>query len=156
MGIFEGEGGCGHLFWIMLGWGRIVQWIRIGILHWVLQKMVRLLMGLSGGVGGWFWGESGVGTWTGLELGVGLNSRGEGIWLTDSKLLIQGMHRVTESTRLNWLFAVSCMLLMLSSCILTCISSHFFVLRYRFPWTEVRISGCGYGYRYTSSSSFKC
>ena len=42
----------------------------------MLQKVVRLLVGLSGGRGGWFWRESGVGTWTGLEVGVGLNSRG--------------------------------------------------------------------------------
>ena len=32
-------------------------------------------------------------------------------------LLIRGMHRVIKSTSLNWLFGVSCMLLMLSSCI---------------------------------------
>ena len=32
-------------------------------------------------------------------------------------LLIRGMHGVTESTSLNWLFGVSCMLLMLSSCV---------------------------------------
>ena len=44
-------------------------------------------MGLSGGGGGWFWGESGVGAWTGLEVGVGLNSKGEELWLTDSILL---------------------------------------------------------------------
>ena len=44
----------------------------------MLQKEVRLLVGLSGGGGGWFWGESGVGAWTGLEVGVRLNSRGKG------------------------------------------------------------------------------
>ena len=49
---------------------------------------------------------------------MGLNSKGEGLWLTDSILLIRGMHGVTESTSLNWLFGVSCMLLMLSSCVL--------------------------------------
>ena len=48
---------------------------------------------------------------------MGLNSKGEELWLTDSILLIRGMHRVTESTSLNWLFGVSCMLLMLSSCV---------------------------------------
>lgn len=42
-------------------------------------------------------GESGVGTWAGLEVGVELNSKGEELWLTDSELLAQGMHRVTES-----------------------------------------------------------
>ena len=62
----------------------------------VLWKEVRLLVGLSGGGSGWFWGESGVGTWTGLEVGVGLNR--PRLWLTDSKLLIHG---VTESTSLN-------------------------------------------------------
>ena len=30
---------------------------------------------------------------------------------------LRGMHGVTESTSLNWLFGVSCMLLMLSSCV---------------------------------------
>ena len=73
------------------------------------------MVGLSEGGGGWFWGKSGVGAWTGLVVGVGLNSRGEGLWLTGSILLIRGMHRVTESTSLNWLFGVSCILLMLSS-----------------------------------------
>ena len=82
----------------------------------MLQKEVRLLVGLSGSM--WLvLGESGVGTWTGLEVGVRLNSKGEGLWLIDSKLLIWGMHGVTESTSLNWLFGVSCMLLMLSSCV---------------------------------------
>ena len=83
----------------------------------VLWEEVRLLVGLSGGGGGWSWVESGVGAWTGLAVGVGLNSKGEGLWLTDSILLIRGMHGVTESTSLNWLFGVSCMLLMLSSCV---------------------------------------
>ena len=54
---------------------------------------------------------------TGLEVGVGVNSKGEELWLTDSILLTRGMHGVTESTSLNWLFGVSCMLLMLSSCV---------------------------------------
>ena len=71
-------------------------------------------MGLSGGGSSWFWGESGVGAWTGLAVGVGLNSKREGLGLTDS---IRGIHGVTESTSLNWLFGVSCMLLMLSSCV---------------------------------------
>ena len=65
----------------------------------------------------WFWWESGVGAWTWLAVGVGLNSKGKGLWLTDSILLIRGMHGATESTSLNWLFSVSRMLLMLSSCV---------------------------------------
>ena len=82
-----------------------------GLLLW---KEVWLLVELSGGGGVWSWGESGVGAWTGLAVGVGLNSKGEGLWLTDSRLLMRGVHRVTESTSPNWLFGVSCMLLMLS------------------------------------------
>ena len=46
-----------------------------------------------------------------------LNSRGEVLSLTDSKLLTRGMQGVTESTSLNWLFGVSWMVVMLSSCI---------------------------------------
>ena len=69
------------------------------------------------GGGGWSRGESGVGAWAGLAMGVGLNSKREGLWLADSILLIWSIHGVTESTRLNWLFGVSCMLLMLSSCV---------------------------------------
>ena len=42
-----------------------------------------------------------------LAVGVGLNSEGEGLWLTHSIPLIRGMHGVTESTSLNWLFGVS-------------------------------------------------
>ena len=37
-------------------------------------------MGLSGGGGGWFWGQSGVGARTGLAVGLELNSKGEGLW----------------------------------------------------------------------------
>ena len=58
----------------------------------VLSKEVGLLVGLSGVGGGWFLGESGAGAWTGLEVGVGLNSKGGELWLTDSILLIRGMH----------------------------------------------------------------
>ena len=68
-------------------------------------------MGLSGGGGGWTWGESGVGAWAGLAVGVGLNIKGEGLGLTDSMLLIRGMHGVTESTSRNWqcsVFLVCC------------------------------------------------
>ena len=118
----EGGGGDGHLFWIvpLMGVGLNSSGDPgRGSSCWglVLSKEVGLLVGLSGGGGGWFWGESGVGAWTGLEVGVGLNSKGEELWLTDSILLIRGMHGVTESTSLNWLFGVSCMLLMLSSCV---------------------------------------
>ena len=42
----------------------------------VLWKEVRLLVGLSGGEGGWSWGELGVGTWAGLGVDVGLNDGG--------------------------------------------------------------------------------
>ena len=49
---------------------------------------------------------------------MGINSRGEGLWLTD---LVLGMHSVTDWTTQNWLFGilygVSCLVLMLSSCI---------------------------------------
>ena len=48
-------------------------------------------------------------------VGVGLNSWGEGLWLKDSKLLVQGMHGVTERNSLNWLFSVSCTVLILPS-----------------------------------------
>ena len=72
-------------------------------------------MELVGEVGGWSLGESGVGTK--VRLDVGLNSRGEILSLRDSKLLIQGTQGVTERTSLNWLFGVSWMLLMLSSCV---------------------------------------
>ena len=47
-------------------------------------------------------GESGVGTKVRLE--VELNSRGEVLLLTDSKLLMRGMQGVTGRTSLNWLF----------------------------------------------------
>ena len=72
-------------------------------------------MELVGEGGGWFLGESGVGTQ--VRLGVELNSRGEVLPLTDSKLLIRGTQGVTDRTSLNWLFGVSWMLLMLSSCV---------------------------------------
>ena len=57
--------------------------------------------------------ERGVETKVRLE--AELNSRGEVLSLTDSKLLILGMQVVTERTRLIWLFGVSRMVLMLSS-----------------------------------------
>ena len=82
----------------------------------MLQKEVRLLVGLLGEGGAC--GESGVGTWTGL--GVGLNSKEEELWLIDSKLLVRGIHGVTERTSLNWLFGVSKMLNELKVCSLLC------------------------------------
>ena len=54
----------------------------------MLQKEVRLLVGLLGEGGAC--GESGVGTWTGL--GVGLNSKEEELWLIDFKLLVRDIH----------------------------------------------------------------
>ena len=75
-----------------------------------------------------------------------LNSRGEVLSLTDSKLLIRGTQGVTERTSLNWLFGVSWMLLMLSSCVWGCSDSDFGevigLLDVKSPWTEARISGC--------------
>ena len=44
---------------------------------------------------------------------VGLNSRGEGLWLTGFKLFVQGMQGVTERISLNWLFGISCIMLIL-------------------------------------------
>ena len=108
MGIIEGEGGGGgdgHLFWIMLEVGLNSStdpdrdsscW---GLVLW---EEVRLLVRLSGGGGAGPGVESGVGAWVGLVVGVGLNSKGEGLRLTDSILLIRGMHGVTESTSRNW------------------------------------------------------
>ena len=54
-----------------------------------------------GGGGGWSWGELEVGTWAGFGVGVGLNSRGKELWLIYSKLLVWGMHGVTERISLN-------------------------------------------------------
>ena len=56
------------------------------LLSWelVLRKGVRLLVRLSRGGGS---RESGVWTWAGL--GVELYNRGEGLWLTESKLLVR-------------------------------------------------------------------
>ena len=71
--------------------------------------------GARWGRGGWSWGELEVGTWAGI--GVGLNSRGEELWLIYSKLLVWGMHGVTGRISLNLLFGVSCTVLMLSSCV---------------------------------------
>ena len=56
-------------------------------------------MELVGEGGGWSLGESGVGTKVRLE--VELNSRGEVLSLTDSKLLIRGTQGVTERTSLE-------------------------------------------------------
>ena len=58
-----------------------------------------------------------------VRLGVELNSRGEVLSLTDSKLLIRGMQGVTERTSLNWLFGVSWTVVMLSSSVWGCSDS---------------------------------
>ena len=78
-----------------------------------------LLVGLGRGGDGWSWGELGVGVGVGacgrVGLGVGLNSWGEELWLVYSKLLVRGMHGVTDRASLNWLHGVSCTVLVLSS-----------------------------------------
>ena len=69
----------------------------------MLGKEVRLDVELVGEGGRWSLGESGVGTK--VRLKVELNSRGEVLSLTDSKLLIRGTQ--AERTSLNWMFGVS-------------------------------------------------
>ena len=103
-------------------------------------------MELVGEGGGW---SSGVGTKVRLE--VGLNSRGEVLSLTDSKLLIRGIQGITERTSLNSLFSVSWMVLMLSSCIWGCSDSISGDPRCESPWTEARISRCEWFQKLTSS-----
>ena len=78
-------------------------------------------MELVGEGGGWSLGESGVGTKVRLE--VELNSRGEILSLTEYKLLSQGIQSVIERTSLNWLFGVSWIVLILSSCVWGCSNS---------------------------------
>ena len=39
--------------------------------------------------GGWSLGELRVGAWAGLQVGVGLNSKGEGLYLAETLLLIR-------------------------------------------------------------------
>ena len=73
--------------------------------------------------------------------------------VNNSKLLIRGMHGVTESTSLNWLFGVSFMLLMLSSCIRLGSDSIPGFFDIDFPGPKVVSQGAGTG---TSTSSFKC
>ena len=76
---------------------------------------------IAGTIGGVRW----EGTWLvlggvrgrGMQwggVGGGLNSWGEELWLY-SKLLVRGMHGVTDRASLNWLFGVSCTVLVLSS-----------------------------------------
>ena len=74
----------------------------------LLYVEARLVVGLTGGGGDWFWGESLVG---------GLNSGGEGLQLADFSLSIRGMQGVTNRNSLNWLFGVSSIVFTLSSCI---------------------------------------
>ena len=76
-----------------------------------------LLVGLGRGGDSWSWGELGVGVGAcgRVGLGVGLNSWGEELWLVYSKLLVRGMHGVTDRASLNWLHGVSCTVLVLSS-----------------------------------------
>ena len=70
---------------------------------------VRLVLGyvgvcVWGGRGGWSWGESGVGEWARLEVGVGLNSRGGDAQniLPHAGNLVRGMQGVTERTMAVW------------------------------------------------------
>ena len=74
----------------------------------LLYVEARLVVGLTGGGGDWFWGESLVG---------GLNSGGEGLQLADFSLSIWGMQGVTDRNSLNWPFGVSSIVFTLSSCI---------------------------------------
>ena len=48
-------------------------------------------------------------------VGGGAKQLGEELWLLYSKLLVRGMHGVTDRASLNWLFGVSCTVLVLSS-----------------------------------------
>ena len=65
-----------------------------------------VLGGVMGRDMGWAWG--GAKQWGG---------EGLCLWLIHSKLFVRGMQGVTERNSLNWLFGVSCTVLMLSSCI---------------------------------------
>ena len=77
---------------------------------------VGLAVGLSLG-GCWSRLKSGVGGWVGLEVGVELNSRGEGLQLPESQLFVRGMQGITERNSLNRLFGISYVVLTLSSCV---------------------------------------
>ena len=70
----------------------------------MLQKEVRLLVWLLGEGGAC--GESGVGTWTGL--GVGLNSKEEELWLIDSKLLLSPHSSCWARERWKVKFSLKC------------------------------------------------
>ena len=72
------------------------------------------MLGSSATEGGLVLGGVRVGTWAGLGVGVELNRRGEGLWLY---IPCTWLHGVTERNSLNWLFGVSCMVLVLSSCV---------------------------------------
>ena len=85
---------------------------------------------------------------------MGLNSWGEELWLLYSKLLVRGMHGVTDRASLNWLFGVSCTVLVLSSGIggaLTesLVSDQFFGVN--LPGPKYVSQGAGMG----SGSSYK-
>ena len=89
-------------------------------------------------------GGAGVGTQVGLE--VELNSREEGLLLT--YVLVRGMHAVTERTSLNWLFGISWMVLVLSSCIWGCSESISeeviaWLLDVNLPGLKLVSQGCG-------------
>ena len=88
MGIIEGGGDEGH----------DMPFVGVGLNSSGLllqEEVVRLVVGFSGGGGGWFWGRSPVGVWAGLELCVGLQ-------LTDLKLLVRGMQGLNNSGLLLW------------------------------------------------------
>ena len=57
------------------------------------------MVGLRGGEGDWFWGESCI--W------IGVLTSGGGLRLTNFSISIRGMQGITESNSLNWLFGVS-------------------------------------------------
>ena len=44
--------------------------------YWYVRLVLDYVGVCVGGRGGWSWGESGVGEWARLVVGVGLNSRG--------------------------------------------------------------------------------
>ena len=69
----------------------------------LLYMEARLVVGLSGGGGDWFWGES---PW-----------RGGGAAVSRFFTIYTGMQGVTDRNSLNWLFGISCIVFTLSSCV---------------------------------------